>query len=132
MLLEGSPNMSYVGVVLISHSPKVAEGIQDMIRQVIKDVPIEAAGGTDENEIGTSIDKIQQAINRANEGQGAVVFYDIGSAKMNAEMAVEMSQAEDVKVMEAPLVEGSYVAAVESGMDKDKESVAAAVEKEFG
>ncbi|TFJ93338.1 dihydroxyacetone kinase phosphoryl donor subunit DhaM [Lentibacillus salicampi] len=124
--------MSYVGVVLISHSPKVAEGIQDMIRQVIKDVPIEAAGGTDENEIGTSIDKIQQAINRANEGQGAVVFYDIGSAKMNAEMAVEMSQAEDVKVMEAPLVEGSYVAAVESGMDKDKESVAAAVEKEFG
>lgn len=124
--------MSYAGIVLISHSPKVAEGIKDMIRQVIKDVPIETAGGTDENDIGTSIEKIQQAIDRANDGNGVLIFYDIGSAKMNAEMAVEMTEAKDVTVMEAPLVEGSYVAAVESGMDKDTESIAAAVTKAFG
>ncbi|HLR60851.1 MAG TPA: dihydroxyacetone kinase phosphoryl donor subunit DhaM [Lentibacillus sp.] len=124
--------MSYAGIVLISHSPKVAEGIKDMIRQVIKDVPIEVAGGTDENDIGTSIEKIQQAIDRANDGKGVLLFYDIGSAKMNAEMAAEMTEANDVRVMEAPLVEGSYVAAVESGMDKDMEGIAAAVTKEFG
>lgn len=124
--------MSYVGIVLISHSPEVVEGIYDIIRQVIKDVPIEIAGGTDDNDIGTSIDKIQQAIDRANNGKGVLVFYDIGSAKMNAEMAAEMIEADDVRIMEAPLVEGAYVAAVEAGMEKDLENVAAAVTKAFG
>ncbi|HLS09341.1 dihydroxyacetone kinase phosphoryl donor subunit DhaM [Lentibacillus sp.] len=124
--------MSYVGIVLISHSPEVVEGIYDIIHQVIKDVPIEIAGGTDDNDIGTSIDKIQQAIDRANNGKGVLVFYDIGSAKMNAEMAAEMIEADDVRIMEAPLVEGAYVAAVEAGMEKDLENVAAAVTKAFG
>ncbi|WP_010532145.1 dihydroxyacetone kinase phosphoryl donor subunit DhaM [Lentibacillus jeotgali] len=124
--------MSYVGIVLISHSSKVACGINDMIRQVIKDVPIETAGGTDENDIGTSIEKIRQAIKRANKGHGVLVFYDIGSAKMNAEMAIEMMETDDVTIVEAPLLEGAYTAAVESGMEKDMESVAAAVTKEFG
>ena len=80
MSLEGRINMSYVGIVLISHSPKVVEGIHDIVRQVIKDVPVELAGGTDENEIGTSIEKIQKAIHRANKGKGVLMFYDIGSA----------------------------------------------------
>ncbi|MFD2761248.1 dihydroxyacetone kinase phosphoryl donor subunit DhaM [Lentibacillus juripiscarius] len=124
--------MSYTGVVLISHSPKVADGVKDIIRQVIKDVPIETAGGTEENEIGTSVEKVQEAIHRADEGDGVVMFYDIGSAKMNAEMAVEMSGTVNVKIVEAPLVEGAYLAAVESGMDKNLQEIIKAVEKEFG
>lgn len=123
--------MSYVGIVLISHSSKIVEGLNAIIRQVIKEVPIEMAGGTDENDIGTSIEKIQQAIDRANKGQGVVLFYDIGSAKMNAEMAIDMTEADDVRIAEAPLVEGAYAAAVESGMAKNIEEVAAAVAKEF-
>ncbi|QKY69904.1 dihydroxyacetone kinase phosphoryl donor subunit DhaM [Lentibacillus sp. CBA3610] len=123
--------MAYVGIVLISHSPKIVDGTKDMIRQVIKDVPIETAGGTDENAVGTSIEKIQQAIDRANNGQGVLVFYDIGSAQMNAEMAAEMTEAVDVRIMEAPLVEGAYVAAVESGMAKNIKEVADAVTKAF-
>ncbi|MBP1947935.1 dihydroxyacetone kinase phosphoryl donor subunit DhaM [Virgibacillus litoralis] len=124
--------MSYVGIVLISHSNKVAEGIKDIIRQVIKEVPIEIAGGTDENDIGTSIDKIQLAIDRANDGNGVLLFYDIGSAKMNAELALEMTGIDNIKIIEAPLLEGAYVAAVESGMGKDIENVYSAIMKEFG
>ncbi|SDQ26021.1 dihydroxyacetone kinase phosphoryl donor subunit DhaM [Virgibacillus salinus] len=124
--------MSYVGIVLISHSNKVAEGIKDIIRQVIKEVPIEIAGGTDENDIGTSIDKIQLAIDRANDGNGVLLFYDIGSAKMNAEVALEMTGIDNIKIIEAPLLEGAYVAAVESGMGKDIENVYSAIMKEFG
>ncbi|SEP92028.1 dihydroxyacetone kinase DhaM subunit [Virgibacillus subterraneus] len=124
--------MSYVGIVLISHSNKVAEGIKDIIRQVIKEVPIEIAGGTDENDIGTSIDKIQLAIDRANDGNGVLLFYDIGSAKMNAEVALEMTGIDNIKIIEAPLLEGAYVAAVESGMGKDIENVYSALMKEFG
>ncbi|KRG08013.1 PTS mannose transporter subunit IID [Lederbergia galactosidilytica] len=128
--------MSYVGVVLISHSSKIAEGVKELIRQVVKDVPIETAGGTEENEIGTSINKIQAAINKADQGKGVLLFYDLGSAKMNAEMAIEMSGLENVRLrlIEAPIVEGAYVAAVEAGeagMGKDLDDVAKRVKESF-
>jgi phosphoenolpyruvate---glycerone phosphotransferase subunit DhaM len=122
--------MTYVGIVLISHSPKIVEGVKELIRQVIHDVPIELAGGTEENEIGTSMDKIADAIKAADKGKGVILFYDIGSAKMNAEMAIEITEMKAV-LIEAPLVEGSYVAAVESGMGKSLEEVINAVEKAF-
>ncbi|WP_077301781.1 dihydroxyacetone kinase phosphoryl donor subunit DhaM [Virgibacillus pantothenticus] len=123
--------MSYVGIALISHSHKIAEGTKELIQQVMKNVPIVAAGGTDENEIGTSIEKINAALEQANKGKGVLLFYDLGSAKMNAEMAIEMADREDVKLVEAPIVEGSYVAAVESGMGKNINDVYEAVRSSF-
>ncbi|API93347.1 PTS-dependent dihydroxyacetone kinase phosphotransferase subunit DhaM [Virgibacillus pantothenticus] len=123
--------MSYVGIVLISHSHKIAEGTKELIQQVMKNVPIVAAGGTDENEIGTSIEKINAALEQANKGKGVLLFYDLGSAKMNAEMAIEMADREDVKLVEVPIVEGSYVAAVESGMGKSINDVYEAVRSSF-
>lgn len=123
--------MSTVGLVLISHSPKIVEGVKDIISQVVKNVSIELAGGTDDGEIGTSIEKIQAAIERANGEKGVLLIYDIGSAKMNAELAIEMSAAESIKIAEVPIVEGAYVAAVESGMNKSLDEVKAAVEKGF-
>ncbi|SDK02099.1 dihydroxyacetone kinase phosphoryl donor subunit DhaM [Sediminibacillus albus] len=123
--------MVNVGVVLISHSPKIVEGIKEIIRQVNKDVPIALAGGTDEGEIGTNIDKIITAIEEADSGKGVLLFFDIGSAKMNAEMAVEMSEHEQVKIAEAPLVEGAYVAAVEAGIGKSMEEILQTLHKNF-
>jgi phosphoenolpyruvate---glycerone phosphotransferase subunit DhaM len=123
--------VSYVGIVLISHSAKIAEGTKELIRQVMKDIPLETAGGTDENEIGTSIEKISAAIDQANQGMGVLLFYDLGSAKMNAEMAIELAERDDVKLVEAPIVEGSYVAAVESGMGKQLADVYDAVIRSF-
>lgn len=123
--------MSTVGLVLISHSPKIVEGVKDIISQVVQNVPIELAGGTDDGEIGTSIEKIQVAIERANSEKGVLLIYDIGSAKMNAELAIEMSGAVNIQIAEVPLVEGAYVAAVESGMNKSLDEVKAAVEKGF-
>ncbi|MBR7796870.1 PTS-dependent dihydroxyacetone kinase phosphotransferase subunit DhaM [Agaribacter marinus] len=115
--------MAYVGIVLISHSSKIAEGAKELIRQVIKDVPIETAGGTEDLEIGTSIEKINAAIEQANQGNGVLLFYDLGSAKMNAEMAIEMTDLKAIKLVEAPIVEGAYVAAVEAGMGKNLEDI---------
>ena len=123
--------MASVGIVLISHSPKIAQGLRELIQQVIKDVPIELAGGTEDNGIGTSIEKIGTAITNANQEKGVLLFYDIGSAKMNAEIAIEMAEAADIKLVEAPLVEGAYVAAVESGMGKSLQEVYDAVVKAF-
>ncbi|MYL45686.1 PTS-dependent dihydroxyacetone kinase phosphotransferase subunit DhaM [Virgibacillus halodenitrificans] len=123
--------MAYVGIVLISHSPKVVEGTKEIIRQVNQDVAIELAGGTNDNEIGTSIDKILEAINHADKGSGVLLLYDIGSAKMNAEIAIEMADGNNIKMAEAPIVEGAYVASVEAGMGKSVEEIITTLEKNF-
>ncbi|WHX28033.1 dihydroxyacetone kinase phosphoryl donor subunit DhaM [Virgibacillus halodenitrificans] len=123
--------MAYVGIVLISHSPKVVEGTKEIIRQVNQDVAIELAGGTDDNEIGTSIDKILEAINHADKGSGVILLYDIGSAKMNAEIAIEMAEGNNIKMAEAPIVEGAYVASVEAGMGKSIDEIITILEKNF-
>ncbi|MFS0750834.1 dihydroxyacetone kinase phosphoryl donor subunit DhaM [Oceanobacillus sp. 1P07AA] len=123
--------MGQVGIVLISHSAKIADGTKELVQQVMKDVSIEVAGGTDEGEIGTSIDKILSAINKVNNDNGVLLLYDIGSAKMNAEMAIEMTEVDDVEIIEAPIVEGAYVAAVEAGMGKEKQEIIEAVTQSF-
>src|SRR5690625_2794993 len=106
--------MSKVGIVLISHSSKVTEGINDIISQVAKDVPIALAGGTDEDAIGTDVKKITAAIDQVSSEAGVILFYDLGSAKMNAEVAMEFTGNENIQLAEAPILEGVYVAAVES------------------
>ncbi len=123
--------MANVGIVLISHSAKVAEGIKEIINQVNDTVSIALAGGTDDGEIGTSIEKIQTAIDSVSHDKGVLLVYDLGSAKMNAELAIEMGALEKVKILEAPILEGAYVAAVEAGMGKDLDEVVKAVEKNF-
>ncbi|MCP3027991.1 dihydroxyacetone kinase phosphoryl donor subunit DhaM [Halobacillus sp. A5] len=115
--------MDSVGIVLVSHSSKVTEGIRDILNQVAKEVPVELAGGTDHGEIGTSIEKIQEAIKQAHTGSGVLIIYDLGSAMMNAEAAVEMSGFDDIEIANAPLLEGAYVAAVESSMGKSLSEV---------
>ncbi|MET3696004.1 dihydroxyacetone kinase DhaM subunit [Bacillus oleivorans] len=124
--------MDKVGIVLISHSYKVVEGIKDILNQVVSDVPIELAGGTDENEIGTSIDKILQAIEKAYNEKGVILFYDLGSAMMNAEIAVELSGKDQIRIADnIPILEGAYVAAVESGIGKGLDTIIKNLKDQF-
>lgn len=121
--------MSQVGIVLVSHSHKIAEGIKELVAQVFKEVRVIAAGGTDDNEIGTSLEKIQAAVQEADRGDGVVIFFDLGSAMMNAELAIELSGLEEsVKIADAPFVEGAYVACLEAGSGKNLNEVLSAAE----
>lgn len=121
--------MSQVGIVLVSHSYKIAEGIKDLVAQVFKNVLVVAAGGTDDNEIGTSLEKIQSAVQEADRGDGAVIFFDLGSAMMNAELAIELSGLEEsVKIADAPFLEGAYVACLEAESGKNLKEVLTAGE----
>lgn len=101
--------MSQLGIVLVSHVPELIAGVTRLIREVAQDVSITLAGGTDDNEIGTSFEKIEAAFNE-NEGETLLAFYDLGSAKMNLEMAMELSDKE-VRLYDVALIEGSYTAA---------------------
>lgn len=110
-----------VGLVIVSHSEKIALGVKELASQMAKDVLIAPAGGTDDGGIGTSIEKITAAINEANQGDGVVVLMDLGSAVMTAEMAIEMCDF-DVRMADGPVVEGGVIAAVEiaSGANIDR------------
>lgn len=108
--------MSY-GILIVSHVPEIAAGVPKLLKQVAKDVSITAAGGTDEQEIGTSLEKIEQAM-EVNQADELLAFYDLGSAKMNLEMAEEMSPKK-VHLYDTALIESSYVAAslLQAGVD---------------
>ena len=73
-----------VGIVIISHSSKVAEGVKELALQMADNVPIVAAGGTSDNGLGTDIEKIILAINEVYSEAGVAILFDLGSAYMNA------------------------------------------------
>ncbi|MFC6727921.1 dihydroxyacetone kinase phosphoryl donor subunit DhaM [Natronoarchaeum mannanilyticum] len=101
-----------IGLVIVSHSATAAEGICEVAAEMGGDAPIEPAGG-DGGEIGTSAPAIEDAIEAADDGDGVVVLVDLGSAVMNADLAVEMSDA-DAEIADAPILEGAVNAAVEA------------------
>ena len=107
-----------VGIVIVSHSPLVARGTADMVRQMVGDgVPLAWCGGNREGGLGTSTADILAAIEAAWSDAGVAVFVDLGGAETNSEMAVEMlgaARSSRAVVCNAPLVEGAVIAATEA------------------
>ncbi|MCB2305086.1 PTS-dependent dihydroxyacetone kinase phosphotransferase subunit DhaM [Clostridium estertheticum] len=121
-----------VGIVIVSHSRKVAEGVKELALQMAKDVPIESAGGTSDNELGTDLERIILAIKQVYSEDGVVVLFDLGSACMNAQMAIESLTDEmqkNVKVLDVALVEGAITIAVDSSIGKGLHQIEEAVKK---
>jgi dihydroxyacetone kinase phosphotransfer subunit len=110
--------MDSVGVVIVSHSPKVAEGAADMVRQMVgEEVPLAWTGGNPTGGLGTDVGQIMAAIDRAWSESGVVILVDLGGAETNSEMAIEMLPEErrgKVLICNAPVVEGAVVAATEA------------------
>ncbi len=110
--------MSNVGIVIVSHSPKVAEGAADMVRQMVGEaVPLAYVGGNPEGGLGTDVAAILAAIDRAWSDAGVAVLVDLGGAVTNTEMAIEMMdehRRDKVVVCNAPIVEGAVIAATEA------------------
>lgn len=118
-----------VGIVVVSHSAKIAEGICELAGQMAAPgQKIIAAGGMSGGSIGTDAFKIQAAIEEANTGDGVLVLVDLGSAVMSAELAIDMLSdelKERVAIADAPIVEGTIAAAVDASIGQPLVSVAA-------
>jgi len=107
-----------VGIVIVSHSAKVAEGAADMVRQMVGDeVPLAWTGGNSEGGLGTDIAQIIDAIDLAWSDAGVAILVDLGGAETNSEMAIEMldeARQKRVVICNAPIVEGAVIAATEA------------------
>lgn len=110
-----------LGIVLVSHVPEIPLGLKKLLDQVASDVMITTAGGTNDGEIGTSMEKIMQAFDD-NDSDELLAFYDLGSAKMNLEMAMEMTDKK-VHLYDVAFIEGAYTAASLIQADADLEAV---------
>jgi len=121
-----------VGIVVVSHSSKIAEGAVELAAQMAPDVELVAAGGTDDDRIGTSLEKVLAAVEQSlvdSGGDGVVVVTDLGSAVMTAESAMEFASEPDaVLLADAPLVEGLVAAAVAAQGGAGAEDVRKAAE----
>ena len=115
-----------VGIVLVSHSISLAQGVKEIAIQMAPDVKIETAGGTEDGRIGTDINKISDAINNVYSNDGVVILFDLGSALMNTEMAIEFFDEEmkgNIYILDAPITEGAVVAAVNASMNKGLDEI---------
>lgn len=122
-----------VGIVIVSHSPLVARGAADMVRQMVGDcVPLAWTGGNAEGGLGTHVASIQAAIEAAWSEAGVAIFVDLGGAETNSEMAAELlgaTRAARIVVCNAPLVEGAVVAAAEASGGSSLAKVVATAEE---
>ncbi len=103
-----------VGLVIVSHSAALADGVVELAREMgAGEVPIEAAGGIEDGALGTDAGRVYEAVERVRSPDGVLVLMDLGSALMSAEMAAEMADPDDGPILlsEAPLVEGAVAAA---------------------
>ena len=122
-----------VGIVIVSHSPLVARGTADMVRQMVgDDVPLSWCGGNSEGGLGTNTASILAAIEAAWSDHGVAVFVDLGGAETNSELAVEMlgeQRAQLVAICNAPIVEGAVIAAAEASGGASLAKVVATAEE---
>ncbi len=118
-----------VGIVIVSHSQKLAEGVQALVQQMVKGaVSLALAAGIDdpENPFGTDAMQVYQAIESVYSEDGVLILMDLGSAVLSAEMALEFLPEErrhQVRLCEAPLVEGAIAAAVTAASGANIEQV---------
>ncbi|OII14960.1 PTS sugar transporter subunit IIA [Curtobacterium sp. MCBA15_009] len=118
-----------VGLLVVSHSAAIATGTVELARQMAADVPMVAAGGTDDGGIGTSFDAITAGIEELRPADAVVVLCDLGSAYLTTDTALDFLDDDDrarVHVSPAPLVEGAVAAAVAAQTGGDVDAVLAA------
>ena len=125
-----SANPPCVGLVVVSHSSRIAEGTAELAGQMAgPDVRIVPAGGMEDGAIGTDAARIAVAIGEADAGSGVVVLADLGSAVLATRTALELlGNPDNVRLSRGPIVEGAIIAAVQASTGSSLDEVLEAAE----
>jgi len=121
-----------IGILVVSHSNKIAEGIEELVKELVpREIPLISIGGDGYGGIGTDIEDIIEAVEELYTDKGVIIIGDVGSSLMNSKMALEILELEgysNVVVSSAPLVEGAMVAAIETNLGKDLNDIKGKIE----
>ena len=118
-----------VGLVIVSHSSKLAEGVVDLARMMAKTAPIAPAGGLEDGSFGTSFEKISAAVDQVYSDDGVLILMDMGSAVMTAEMVMESMEERKIVLADCPVAEGAVTAAVDAEAGMGLEEILADLEQ---
>lgn len=121
-----------VGILIVSHSPEVAEGTIDMVRLMVgPDVVFTGVGGTADGRLGSDMASILAGIEQVWSPAGVAVLVDLGGAELHSDMAIEMldeARRPLVRICAAPIVEGAVIAATEAAAGSPLAEVVAAAD----
>ena len=111
-------------ILLVSHSKMITDGIKEMIEQMnaSEEITIHSLGGTSDGSLGSDPMKIIGTINEADSDREFLIFADLGSAVLSSELAFDMLEEDQQKhyhLVDAPLVEGAFAAAITAGVSDD-------------
>ncbi|EGO8565429.1 PTS-dependent dihydroxyacetone kinase phosphotransferase subunit DhaM [Enterococcus faecalis] len=111
-------------ILLVSHSKMITDGIKEMIEQMnaSEEITIYSLGGTSDGSLGSDPMKIIDTINEAGSDREFLIFADLGSAVLSSELAFDMLEEDQQKhyhLVDAPLVEGAFAAAITAGVSDD-------------
>jgi PTS hybrid protein len=122
-----------VGIVVVSHSSELAEGLAALAAQMAgPEVRIEPAGGLPDGSLGTDEDRVRAAIKAADQGSGVVILGDLGSAILTVRHVLERHANGHVRLADAPIVEGAVAAAVTASANMPLEDVVRSAEDARG
>jgi PTS hybrid protein len=117
--------MTPVGIVLVSHSPKLAEGLAEMLAQIgSEDVPVAVAAGGPAGGLGTDPARVSAAVEAADRGEGVVIIPDLGSSVLTVRALFEDAPDDGRILVDAPFVEGAVAAAVTAASGASLQEVA--------
>ena len=118
-----------LGFVVVSHSRDLAEAVIHLANEMKRyDFPLINGSGTDGDFLGSNPLIIKEAILNAKTDKGALVFVDIGSSVLNTQVAIDFLadegvDIENIKIADAPLVEGLIAAVAINDEKADIESI---------
>ena len=118
-----------LGFVVVSHSKELAEAAIHLANEMKRyDFPLINGSGTDGDFLGSNPLTIKEAILNAKTDKGALVFVDIGSSVLNTQVAIDFladegEDIENIKIADAPLVEGLIAAVAINDEKADIESI---------
>jgi len=115
-----------IGIVVVSHSPALAEAAVALAAEMVHGAgPVVAVAAGKSGVFGTDATEVAKAIVRAASSDGVLVLMDLGSAVMSSELALELSSpVGPVRLCAAPFVEGLVAAVVRAAGGADLETVA--------
>ncbi|QYR67159.1 dihydroxyacetone kinase phosphoryl donor subunit DhaM [Fusobacterium animalis] len=118
-----------VGFVVVSHSKELAEATIHLANEMKKyNFPLINGSGTDGDFLGSNPLIIKEAILKAKTDKGVLIFVDIGSSVLNTQVAIDFLKdegvdVENIKIADAPLVEGLIAGVAVNDEKADIESV---------
>ena len=110
-------------IVIVSHSKKLAEGVADICKMAAHSQIVYSVGGLEDGSFGTDYQRIESILRTVDNSEGVIVFADLGSSVMTAEMAIENIGSDTIKIADCPMVEGAVMAAVLSSAGVDTDTI---------